>query len=289
MNDERQRLLWAVAAFQVLRTPTRITAELGDPRSAADLLAELSDTDRERVQVTTDKLIDAGAGVLFLSDDSYPDRLRSIASPPALLFFVGELSLLDSPAVGMCGSRDASDVGLAAARLCGEQVARHGLTVVSGYARGVDMATHIGALEAAGSTIIVLAEGVLHFRWKRELQAMRADQSRVLVLSQFPPGQTWNVGAAMTRNVVISALGRALVVVEARETGGTFDAALQALRLGRPVFALDFSVGAPRGNALLFEKGARRIASTGDLHRELDAVKEPTLAAEQMSLAMPAH
>jgi len=289
MNDERQRLLWAVAAFEVLRTPARVTAELDDPRSVVDLIADLSDADRERVQATTDKLINAGAGVLFSSDDTYPHRLRSVPSPPPLLFFVGDRSLLDSPAVAMCGSRDASDVGLAAARLCGEQVARQGLTVVSGYARGVDMATHVGALEAAGSTIIVLAEGVLHFRWKRELQEMRADHSRVLVLSQFPPSQTWNAGAAMTRNIVIAALGRALVVVEARETGGTLDAGLQALRLGRPVFALDFSVGAPRGNALLFDKGARRIASTGDLHRELDAVKEPTHAAEQMSLAIPAH
>jgi DNA processing protein len=164
---------------------------------------------------------------------------------------------------------------LEAARACGQEVARHGLTVVSGYAKGVDMETHLGALEANGKTIIVLAEGMLHWRKKKALQVVGAQDNRLLVVSQFPPAQTWNAGAAMTRNGVIAGLGRALVVVEAGDRGGTLDAGMQALRMKRPVLALEFSTQAPAGNAILFTKGARRIASLGDLKRALDAVGEP--------------
>lgn len=286
MNDKRQRLLWAVAAFEAVRAPTRITTELRDPRSVVDLLDALTHGQRERVKETADKLLEDGVGVLFRSDELYPERLQALPSPPPILFYMGDLTLLNAPAVGMCGSRDASEIGLAAARLCGEQVARNGLTVVSGYARGVDMATHVGALAVGGRTIIVLAEGMSQFRWKRDLKATDAYETRVLVLSQFPPGQTWNAGAAMTRNSVIAALGQALVVIEARETGGTLDAGLQALRLGHPVLALDFAAGAPRGNALLFDKGARRITSTGELHRVLATVQAPS-KSRQLSFAIP--
>jgi DNA processing protein len=79
----------------------------------------------------------------------------------------------------------------------------------------------------------------------------------------------------MARNAVIVGLGRALVVVEARDKGGTLDAGLQALRLGRPLLALEFSDIAPKGNALLFEKGAQRVSTTGELKRALDAIGEP--------------
>lgn len=288
MSDDRQRLLWAIASFEVLRTPTLITAELREPRALANLLSEIAPAAAERLHLLADKLAMLGVGVLFLFDETYPQRLRAIPSPPPILFYLGDLELLRSPAVGMCGSRDASDAGLGAARLCGEQVAQQGLTVVSGYARGVDMATHAGALSVGGRTIIVLAEGMLQFRWKRELEVPTGpDKSRVLVVSQFSPAQTWNAGAAMTRNTVIAALGDALVVIEARESGGTLDAGLQALRLRHPVLALDFSGGAPPGNALLFEKGARRIASTGQLHRELAALRERG-TERQLTLAIPA-
>lgn len=275
MGDERDRLLWAVGSYELWRTPTRVRAALPAGRDAAVMLAALGPAARQRVVDTVDTLLANGIGVLYLNEASYPPRLALVDDPPPVLFYIGNVDLLKRPAVGMCGSRDASERGLEAARGCGEQVARHGLTVVSGYARGVDMATHVGAIAAGGSTIIVMAEGLIHFRMKRDLADTGADFARVLVLSQFPPRQTWNTGAAMARNAVIVGLGRALVVVEARDKGGTLDAGLQALRLGRPLLALEFSDIAPKGNALLFEKGAQRVSTTGELKRALDAIGEP--------------
>jgi DNA processing protein len=108
------------------------------------------------------------------------------------------------------------------------------------------------------------------------------------VLSQFPPHQTWNVGAAMTRNAVIAALGRALVVIEASETGGTLDAGIQALAIKRPVIALEFeSEATPAGNRLLLERGAIPVHRPAELATILGAIKDPSGAGHsQMPLEL---
>lgn len=101
-----------------------------------------------------------------------------------------------------------------------------------------------------------------------------ADWDRMLVLSQFPARQRWTVHGAMTRNAIIAGLGVALVVIEAGETGGTLDAGLKGIELRRPVLALDFRSGERPGNAILFNKGAVRVASTGDLRRAIHEVQQ---------------
>jgi DNA processing protein len=100
------------------------------------------------------------------------------------LFCMGDLRSLNAAAAGMCGSRQATPLGLKAARACGEEVSVRGLTVVSGYAKGVDTQTHLAALDQGGTTVIVLAEGINHFRIKREF-AKSYDPERILVISQF--------------------------------------------------------------------------------------------------------
>jgi DNA processing protein len=208
--------------------------------------------------------------ILIREDPEWPDQLDVLPTPPAYLFARGNLELLRSPAIGMCGSRRASERGLEAARLCGEAVAARGWHVVSGYAKGVDIETHLAALRVGGNTVIVLAEGVLHFRRKRAFDGLPFNSRTVLVLSQFPPTQRWTAGAAMTRNGLIVTLGRALVVIEAGEKGGTLAAGRQALGLRQPVFALEFSDGPRLGNQQLFDDGARALRSRGQLLTALD-------------------
>ena len=161
------------------------------------------------------------------------------------------------------------------------------MTVVSGYAKGIDTATHLAAVKAGGTTVIVLAEGILRFRRKRAYAHEGFDWSRSLVVSQFPPLQTWSVGAAMSRNAVIAGLGLALVVVEAGETGGTLNAGLQALDMGRPVIALDFSSQTPPGNAILLRRGAVGARSTRELAGILTNLPEPSPSARQLQLTLP--
>jgi len=286
MTDSQaaERLRRAIAVFEVYRTPARVAGALRQDPDRLD--AEMSELDPEtnrRVEATTAHYAERDVGVLFWNDPDYPKGLQDLSLPPPVLFTMGDLGILDRSAVGMCGSRRASPIGLDAARACGLAVAGAGLTIISGYATGVDTATHLAALDSGGHTVVVLAEGFNHFRVKGPFQD-RMD--RVLVLSQFPPGRPWDVGAAMTRNGTIAALGRALVVIEAHETGGTLDAGLQGLAIGRPVLALEFETApTPPGNRMLIERGARPIHSPAELRKAVAAIADPTGSAEEQ-LAM---
>lgn len=278
-----------VAAADAYSPSTLAAAIKADPAGALQRAdSGLGPEASRRVAETTDRLMSMGAGVMVLGlSDAYPPALTELPAPPPILFYVGNADLLATSAVGMCGSRSASPAGIDAARSCGLAVAGEQLTIVSGYAAGVDTETHLAALDSGGSTIIVLAEGITHFRTKAAFKE-RMDLSRVLVLSQFPPRKTWDVGAAMIRNGIIAALGRALVVIEAGETGGTLDAGMQALAIGRPVLALKYESGpTPVGNQMLIDAGARPVASAGDLKRVIAALKDPTgRAFDQLAMTL---
>ncbi len=205
---------------------------------------------------------------LIIGGEGYPTRLATVEGAPPVLFCLGPTELLTSAGIGICGSRNVNDEGLRAARVCGEAAVEEGLTVTSGYARGVDMATHVEALKQGGRTIVVLPEGITRFRVRRGDLAGVWDPSRVLVVSQFAPTQPWSAGAAMTRNVVIFGLGLALVVVEAGETGGTLAAGMRALEANRRVIALGFTE-IPRGNAMLLRRGAVPVRNRSELVTQL--------------------
>lgn len=239
-------------------------------------LADLAPDGRESVRELASKLQADRVQIILGEDPEWPRQLDVLPTPPAYLFARGNLELLRSPAIGMCGSRRASERGLEAARLCGESVAERGWHVVSGYAKGVDTETHLAALRVGGNTVIVLAEGIAHFRRKRAFDGLPFNSRTALVLSQFPPTQRWTAGAAMTRNGLIVTLGRALVVIEAGEKGGTLAAGRQALSLRQPVFALEFSDGPRLGNQQLLDDGAQALCSRGQLLAALDQLDRPT-------------
>lgn len=292
MQDREERLRRGVAAFALFRTQRGIDRAL----RAGGLEPQIDEFWRsERTETwtvareTLEALLELGVDVCSYDCPEYPAALRSSPTPLPLFFLLGGCRGLEEPAVGMCGSRSASAEALEAARTCGMEVARHGLCVVSGYARGVDTETHLGALKAGGSTTVVLAEGILHFRPKRVFRDLNFSSDRLTVVSQFAPWQRWHVGAAMTRNATIASLGRALVVVEAGETGGTLNAARQALAMRRPVLALEFGTRmTPPGNLTLFEEGAIPIRNRNQLIRVLKHIHETprdeALVADQLVL-----
>jgi DNA processing protein len=125
------------------------------------------------------------------------------------------------------------------------------------------MATHIASLNSGAETVIVLPEGIDHFRVKRDIAKTWRDE-RTLVVSQFSPRQPWSAGGAMTRNSVIIGLSMALIVVEAGDRGGTLAAGKKALELGRRVLALEFGV-TPVGNKILLDEGAISVTSRDEL------------------------
>jgi len=237
---------------QVVDSPTALSQTLTAPQ------VEVVSGNADSARRVLDGLAEREVSLLSICDYGYPQRLKALLGDkaPPLLSVLGNQQLLAAVSVGFCGSRKATAKGLETARDCAEQLAEDGINVVSGYAAGVDLTTHRAALAKSGTTTIVLAEGILGFRVKREL-AEFWDWERALVISEFMPSMRWNVGNAMQRNRTICALSRAMVLIEAGLEGGSIDAGRTTLQMGLPLFAPVYE-GMPesaRGNQELLTQG----------------------------------
>lgn len=214
------------------------------------------------------------------TDEGYPESLRTLfgALSPPDIWYAGNLDLLKERSVGFCGSRSATPAGIQAATDCAQQLAEHQVAVVSGYAPGVDMASHEAALASGGGTIVVLAEGIDNFRVKKAIKHVW-DWKRTLVISYFDRDAIWRVDRAMDRNKVIVGLSSAVIVVEARDKGGTLNAGYCALKMHKPLFVTLFEQmnDGREGNKRLLEEGAiplrkNRNSGQAEIRHILDAV-----------------
>jgi DNA processing protein len=214
-----------------------------------------------------EELREKGVQLVSLESARYPEALKAALgrSAPPLLYALGNVSLLGRSAVAVAGARDAGGRGLLIAHSIGEAVARQGVVLVSGGARGTDNAAHAGALRAGGATVLVLSCGILRYRPDRAVGEM-AELGSALYVSELPPNMTWQTGGAMARNRIVCGLASAVVIVEAKESGGTVQAAQTALRLGRPLFVVEFPDydAHSAGNPSLLRKGGRPLKAESD-------------------------
>jgi len=189
----------------------------------------------------------------------YPPAMGLSRKAP-ILSMRGNINLLATPGLGFCGSRKATEKGIAVTIDCAEQAVKAGFTVISGNAAGVDFAAHHTALTHGGATILVLAEGMDRFTIRRELRPVW-DWDRTLVISQFVSNAVWQAYRAMERNTLIIALSRAMIVIEAGAVGGTLAAGLHTLSVGKPLFVADYEniESVAPGNAQLLGRGAERL------------------------------
>ncbi|MFC1551736.1 DNA-processing protein DprA [Candidatus Latescibacterota bacterium] len=169
--------------------------------------------------------------------DNYPDQYKSFLGRklPEVLYCLGNSSFLNSKIVMVCGSRDVSKKGLKTAYKCGRLIAEMGYTVASGYARGVDMAAHQGALEGGGNTIAILPYGLGKFRRNSALSDV-FDFNSFLAVSELPLSFPFTAGNALRRNKLLVVLSHAVIVVESQEKGGTWFSAQYAGRKKKPLY-----------------------------------------------------
>ena len=196
-------------------------------------------------------------------DQSYPVMLKSLLklNTPPVLSMVGNVSLLTNKKVGFSGSRKVSEKGIAVTRDCVEQLSQEkNVSIVSGYAQGVDKEAHYTALQTGGSTIIVLPNGINSFYVRQDLKDVW-DWDRVLVISEYLPKDRWSVSRAMNRNNTIIGLSDSMVVIEAGLTGGSLDAGLRTLEDRKPLYVPIYSdyPESALGNKVLMERGAKGI------------------------------
>jgi len=211
-----------------------------------------------------------GIGVVAWNAPTFPAGLLMTTDCPPVLWFRGLPAVFDAPAVAVVGSRAASAVALEAASRIGEELAAHGVVVVSGLARGVDSAAHRGALRQ-GRTIGVLGSGVDRVYPREHAGLADAIAANGLVISEFPPGSAPLPFRFPLRNRVISALSRGVVVIEASEQSGSLITAACALEQGREVMVVPGNVltGRNRGGHALLRDGARLVETADDILSEL--------------------
>lgn len=211
-----------------------------------------------------------GGQLLTIEDPGYPELLRQIASPPAVLFVLGPADFT-RPAVALVGTRQASEYGQAMARQLAAELARQGLWVISGMASGIDTAAHQGALEAGGQTLAVLGCGpdVVYPRANAQLHARIQEQGAVL--AEYPLGYPPDASTFPRRNRLISGLSLGTVVVEAPAQSGALITAAYALDQNREVFAVPGEVrgGRSAGCHRLIKEGAKLVEAVGDILEEL--------------------
>ncbi len=223
------------------------------------------------LSVLLEKWAARGIRAVTRSDSAYPQKLmrRLKAQRPPILFVAGDLDLASRRSVAVVGSRDADEAALDLTMRIGQWTAGKGLATVSGGARGIDSVAVLSALEAGGSAVAVLADGlsraVLDGRYRDAIGA-----GRLLLACPYSPEIGFLVGNAMGRNKLVYALSDAAVVVSSAEgSGGTWAGATEALRNAWvPVF-VDGRAYAPSGNRALLAKGARAFAFE-ELDRAVD-------------------
>ena len=211
------------------------------------------------------------AVILTPADLAYPASLRAIADPPSPLYVCGTLRDEDRIAVAVVGTRRPSPYGLAAADRLAHDLARCGVTVVSGLARGIDGVAHRAALRAGGRTIAVLGSGP-DVAYPPEHAGLAAQILQAgAVITEYPPGTPPLKHQFPRRNRVISGLAIAVVVVEGREGSGALITADCALEQGREVFAVPGSIFAPTSVLphRLLRQGAAPVTKVEDILEDL--------------------
>lgn len=225
-------------------------------------IAQALSAARAQAEDLAEKLERQSVSLLLNGTPNYPSRLSKVLGndAPPVLFAMGNLEILEQKAVGFCGSRHASELGLRVTTDCAQALAEKRINVVSGYAHGVDLAAHRAALEAGGVTTFVLAEGILRFKIKHEV-AERLTPINHVILSEFPPRLTWTPRDAMQRNQTICGLAQAVIVIESGLSGGTFAAGETALRLRQPLFVAEYAQpgSSAAGNQHFLGKGAQAL------------------------------
>ena len=249
-----------IEALRRMPLDSRTIGAIERRRAAVDLDAQMERLTRYDIKALT------------WHDPEYPDLLREIPDLPPVLFVRGEMLPADRTAVAVVGTRRASAYGREAAHHLVTGLARSGVTIVSGLARGIDTVAHRTALEAGGRTIAVMASGLDMVYPSENAGLAREIMQRGALISEYPPGIKPESSHFPRRNRIMSGVSLGVLVVEAREDSGTHLTVSFALEYNRDVFAVPGSIFSPgsRGTHRWIQEGAKLATRAEDVLEELN-------------------
>ena len=233
--------------------------------------------------------------ILAYSDPGYPDPLRHIPDPPALIYVRGNLSAIERQGFAVVGTRRASSSGLRMAQMIAGHLVKRGLSVVSGLALGIDAAAHQAALDAGGITVAVLAHGLDIVSPKSHaLLAQQILRRKGALLSEHPPGTPPRPAEFVRRNRLQSGISVGSVVVESGSRGGAIHQASFTVRQRRTLFTVlrenpSDDLNQEGADQLVAEFGAIPVRTVAEFDEQLDRRAPISRFAEQMEPPTPAE
>lgn len=259
---------------------SRLFPEIGRGKFSKANFSCFSTLDDDKLYNYFEKLKSGGVTIIGLDDERYPKSvLQNMQdNAPPILYCKGYLPLLNTMGVSIVGARDVSDFGIMITKNIAQKLAEHAINVTSGYAKGVDTSAHLGSLEGHGTTTMILSFGVNHIPIKREMQDLNWEKNSLFV-TQFAPYEKFSGQNAMTRNKLVCAMSKAIVVIASGperssegKMSGTFDAGKSALKMGIPVFVLSPEVlkPTPQGNIDLIKLGGIEFSNGMDIVKFLE-------------------
>ncbi len=287
---EWARLAWMALTLTPGMGPTRISKAVKALGAAARLfeasLTELEATGmpaqsaqfifegkaRAAAEDEIRRVAEAGGSILTQDDEAYPERLREIYDPPAVLWIRGNAELLARPGIAVVGTRHPSPYGAGMAEMLSRDLANRRLVIFSGMARGVDTAAHKGAIEAGGKTVAVWGTGidVIYPKENKKLAESIVASGGTIVseypLGTFPAPQNFPI-----RNRILSGMSMGVLVIEAAEYSGTRITARCAMEQNRDVYAVPGNVTNKNawGPNTLIKQGAKLTATWEDVWEDL--------------------
>jgi DNA processing protein len=252
-------------ADELQRVPhigAKLAEDLSRSMGTADVPAEMERMARHHVQL------------LVLGSPAYPSALATIADPPHLLYVRGSLEPGDVRAVAMVGSRHCTAYGRRVAEHLARGLARAGVVVISGLARGIDACAHRGALQGGGRTLAVLAGGLSRIYPPEHKDLAEEVAAAGALVSEASMEMAPMAGMFPARNRIISGMARGVVIIEAAEKSGALITARHAAEQGRTVFAVPGPVDCTTssGTNALLRQGAILVRDADDILEELDGV-----------------
>lgn len=287
MSDEKEYLLalslipglGTAGAHQLIRrfgSATRLFGlshkQYGELNLSKDILAWFeSGWALRSAEKTAKQVRENGIGILAMCDSAYPHLLKTIFDCPLVLYFRGDVKLLQQPAIAIVGSRRCSVYGRQVTEKLARRIAALGLVVTSGLARGIDTCAHVGALEAGGWTVAVLGSGVDVIYPKENAKLYGKIVENGCVVSEFPCGTFPGPQNFPIRNRIISGLAYGTLITEAAEYSGSLITARLTLEQNRELWAVPGNITSPGsyGPNYLIKQGARVVLDAQDILEEL--------------------
>lgn len=265
------KITWLWERFETIKdiyteTEYNDIAGIGDKEKRA-----LRDKDLSETKKVIEKTERAGAKILTYEDINFPDMLRNLPDPPYVLYIKGEIMNWDRLlTIGVVGTRKCTEYGIKATRRISSEMAKAGITVVSGMALGLDAEAAWAALHAGAKTIAVLGSGidVIYPRENEKLYYEICDHGAVI--TEYPPGSASLPGHFPERNRIIAGLAKGVLVTEAPKRSGALITARIALDNGRDVFAVPGRLGDVKhvGANRLIQSCAKLVMSAEDILEE---------------------